>query len=101
MVDTNWRLTEYLGKTTIDAAAAGLQLIEWVTALDQNIACTLANGRIHFQASRPFCTLYPKTDHIACRIHHHGRAHTLHLTRQEDIDHALRHSLWHAYQEAS
>lgn len=100
MNDPNWQLTVYLGKTTIDAAAAGLQLIDWLTTQASDIKWTLANGRIQFRAAHPFCTLHPKAAHLTCRIHQNGRAHTHHLTNTSDLNKELQHHIWQAYQEA-
>lgn len=100
MNDSNWQLTTYLGKTTIDAAAVALQLIDWLTAKAGDVRYTVGNGRIQFHAARPFCTLHPKTAYLTCRIQQNGRSQTHHLTSFHDLNQELRQHIWQAYQEA-
>ncbi len=98
IADFHWQLTEYLGKTTVDAAAAGLQLLDWLAAMDETIVYTVTHGRIHLKSPRPFCTLHPQATHIACRVHDNGRAQTHKLTGLQDINDELHHHIWQAYQ---
>jgi hypothetical protein len=100
VVDVNWQLTEYLGKTTVDAAAAGLQLMDWLAAYDQNMVYSVANGRIYCKSTYLSCTLHPKPTHITCRIHDNGRSYTYTLIGLQDMSHELWRHLRRTYREA-
>lgn len=102
MVDMNWQLTEYLSQTTVDAAAAGLQLLDWITLLDEQVSWTAQNGRIQFRSphqppNRPFCTLQPTTDAVVCILHYPSRSQRHTLTHLSDIQAALHQEIHQAY----
>jgi len=96
--DIELQLNECLGRTTVDAAAAGLHLIDFITGLNQNISWTLSRGRIDFRAERPFCSLYPRSNHIRCRVHDadNGR-NDVKLTRVQDVTGTLQDRILNAY----
>ena len=67
-MDIDLQLDAYLSRTTVDAAAAGLHLLDFITSLSQGVTWSLHRGRIDFAAERPFCTLHPTKSHITCQV---------------------------------
>ena len=100
MVENHWTLTKYLSRTTIDAAAAGLQLMDWIAAIDENISYNLTNGRIQFKAKKPFCTLHPHSDAITCHIHTNGHSQSMQLIHLSDLNETVQQQINQAYRYA-
>ena len=97
-MDIDLELDAYLSRTTIDAAAAGLHLLEFITGLSQGVTWSLHRGRIDFAAKRPFCTLRPAKNHITCQIPNTKTA--VRLTTPYDVDTTLQDQIRQAYQQA-
>ena len=97
-MDIDLQLDAYLSRTTVDAAAAGLHLLDFITGLSQGVTWSLHRGRIDFLAERPFCTLRPAKNHITCQIPDTKTA--VHLTSLYDIDTTLQERIRQAYQQA-
>ena len=98
ILDFNWQLTETFAQTTIDAAAAGFHLFDWLTTLNDDVSWqTQTNGRIQFQAVQPFCTLHPNPEAIACTIHHNGRTQVKTIASMADVNETLQAHLLNAY----
>jgi hypothetical protein len=97
-MDSDLQLDAYLSRTTIDAAAAGLHLLDFITGLSQGITWSLHRGRIDFAAERPFCTLRPAKTHITCQIP--GMGTTVRLTSPYDVDTTLQERIRQAHQHA-
>ena len=97
-MDINLELDAYLSRTTIDAAAAGLHLLDFITGLNQGITWSVQRGRIDFAAERPFCTLRPAKNHISCQVPGMGTA--VRLTSPYDVDSTLQNQIRQAYQHA-
>lgn len=98
MIDFDIQLTEYLGQTTIDAAAAGLHLIDWIVGMDEGIQWTVQNGCIQFETTQPFCTLQPQPNHILCTLHDNGHTRSVSVKTVADITHTLCNQVNAAYQ---
>ncbi|GJM42936.1 MAG: hypothetical protein DHS20C20_32180 [Ardenticatenaceae bacterium] len=97
-MDIDLELDTYLSRTTVDAAAAGLHLLDFITELSQGITWSLHRGKINFVAERPFCTLRPAKNHITCQIPGTGTA--VRLTSPHDVDSTLQNHIRQAYQHA-
>lgn len=97
-MEINLELDTYLSRTTVDAAAAGLELLDFITSLSQGITWTLHRGQIDFAAARPFCTLRPTKTHITCQIPDTKTA--VRLTNLYDVDASLQTRIRQAYQQA-
>ena len=97
-MEIDLQLDAYLSRTTVDAAAAGLQLLDFITSLSQGVTWSLQRGRINFVAKRPFCTLHPAKNHITCRIP--DTKTTVRLTTLYDVDTTLQERIRQAYQLA-
>lgn len=97
-MDIDLELDACLSRTTVDAAAAGLHLLEFITGLSHGITWSLHRGRIDFKAERPFCTLRPAKNHIACHVP--GMKTAVQLTHLYDIDTALQAHIRQAHQQA-
>lgn len=98
MVELDIEVNDYLGQTTVDAAAAGLHLIDLILAFANDVTFSLQNGRIQFQAQHPFCTIQPHPAFIACQVKTNGRSQTTQLASLADINTTLQRQLWEAYQ---
>lgn len=94
-MEIDLQLDAYLSRTTVDAAAAGLHLLDFITGLSQGVTWSLHRGRIDFVAERPFCTLRPTQNHITCRIPDTKTA--VHLTSPYDVDATLQERIKQAY----
>lgn len=101
MVDLDIAINEYLGQTTIDAAAVGLHLLDVILDLAADVTVSLENGRIQFQTTHPFCTIQPHATYICCDVKHNGRSQTIHLATLADYNPDLQRQLWEAYQYSS
>ena len=97
-MDIDLELDACLSRTTIDAAAAGLHLLDFITGLSQGITWSLHRGRIDFAAERPFCTLRPAKNHISCQVP--GMRTAVRLTTPYDVDTTLQNHIRQAYQHA-
>ena len=97
-MDIDLELDAYLSRTTVDAAAAGLHLLDFITSLSQGVTWSLQRGRIDFKAERPFCTLRPAKNYITCQIP--DTKQTVRLTTLYDIDVSLQERIRAAYQHA-
>ncbi len=97
-MEIDLELDAYLSRTTVDAAAAGLQLLDFITGLSQGITWTLHRGQIDFAAARPFCTLRPAKNHITCQLPDTKTA--VRLTNLYDVDASLQARIRQAYQQA-
>ncbi|MCA9897601.1 MAG: hypothetical protein H6654_05665 [Ardenticatenaceae bacterium] len=97
-MDIDLELDACLSRTTIDAAAAGLHLLDFITGLNRGITWSLHRGRIDFAAERPFCTLRPAKNHISCQLP--GLRTAVRLTSLYDIDTSLQNQIRQAYQHA-
>lgn len=97
-MEIDLELDACLSRTTLDAAAAGLHLLDFITGLSQGITWSLHRGRIDFAAERPFCTLRPAKTHITCQIP--GAKTAVRLTSPYDVDIALQTRIRQAYQQA-
>jgi hypothetical protein len=100
MVDMDIEISEYLGRTTVDAAAVGLYLMDVILDLAGDVTVSLANGRIQFQAAHPFCTIQPHATYICCDVKHNGRSQSIQLTSLADYNPTLQQQLWDAYQHS-
>ncbi len=100
MVDFDIEINEYLGQTTVDAAAVGLHLLDVILDLASDVTVSLENGRIHFQTTHPFCTIQPHATHICCNVKNNGRSQTIRLTSLADYNTDLQRQLWEAYQHS-
>ena len=98
MVELDIEVNDYLGQTTVDAAAAGLHLIDIILAFANDVTFTLHNGRIQFQARHPFCTIQPHPAYLACDVKTNGRSQTTQLASLDDVNATLHRQLWEAYQ---
>ena len=97
-MEIDLQLDACLSRTTVDAAAAGLHLLDFITGLSQTVSWSLQRGRIDFMAERPFCTLHPTKNHITCQIPDAETA--VRLTTPYDIDTTLQERIRQAYQHA-
>jgi len=97
-MEIDLQLDAYLSRTTVDAAAAGLQLLDFITSLSQGVTWSLQRGQIDFVAERPFCTLRPAKNHITCQIPDMKTA--VRLTNLYDVDSTLQECIRQAYQRA-
>ena len=100
MVDFDIEINDYLGRTTVDAAAVGLHLMDVILDMAGDVTVSLTNGRIQFQATHPFCTIHPHATHICCDVQNNGRSQTIQLTSLADYNPALQQQLWDAYQHS-
>lgn len=98
MVDLDIKISTTLGQTTLDAAAVGWLLVDFITGLDEQIKLSTRNGRIQFRTKRPFCELQPASDTLICHVHHHGHSRTAHLHTLTDLNPDLQHAIHAAYQ---
>ena len=98
-MDHELQLDACLSRTTVDAAAAGLHLLDFITGLSQGVTWTLRRGRIDFRAKRPFCTLRPNKNHITCQIP--GTETAVRLFTLYDIDTTLQERIRQAHKNAS
>ena len=71
MVDFDLQLAATLGRTTLDAAAAGWMVFDYINSIDQNISFTFSRRGIAVGAPQPFCTIKAQAKYI-----------DLHLTNQ-------------------
>ena len=94
-MEIDLQLDACLSRTTIDAAAAGLHLLDFITELSQGITWSLHRGQINFVAKRPFCTLRPTKTHITCQIPDTKTA--VCLTTPFDVDSSLQERIRQAY----
>ena len=101
MVDFEWQLTEYLGQTSLDAAAAGLHLLDWIVAMDDDIHWKAENGTIQFEASRPFCTLQPEPTFIMCTILSGKQTRRITVANLHDITPQLCNQVNVAFQQST
>lgn len=97
-MDIELQLDACLSRTTVDAAAAGLHLLDFITGLSQGVTWSLHRGRIDFAAERPFCTLRPTKSHITCQVPDAETA--VRLTNPYDVDATLQARIRQAYQQA-
>ena len=97
-MEIDLQLDACLSRTTVDAAAAGLHLLDFITGLSQGVTWSLRRGQIDFLAERPFCTLRPAKTHITCQIP--GTQTAVRLTSPHDVDISLQNRIRHAYQQA-
>lgn len=97
-MEIDLELDTCLSRTTLDAAAAGLHLLDFITSLSQGITWSLHRGQIDFTAARPFCTLRPAKNHITCQIP--GTKTAVRLTNLYDVDATLQARIRQAYQQA-
>ena len=99
-MDNELQLDACLSQTTVDAAAAGLHLLDFITSLSHGVTWSLHHGRIHFSdpsKKRSFCTLRPTKSHITCNIPSLKTA--VRLTTPFDVDAALQAHIQQAYQQ--
>jgi hypothetical protein len=97
-LEIDLQLDACLSRTSIDAAAAGLHLLDFITSLSQSVSWSLQRGRIDFMAERPFCTLRPAKNHITCQIP--DTETVVRLTTPYDVDNTLQERIRQAYQHA-
>jgi hypothetical protein len=97
-MEIDLQLDAYLSRTTVDAAAAGLHLLDFIVGLSQGVTWSLQRGRIDFVAGRPFCTLRPAKTHITCQIP--GTKTAVRLTSPYDVDTTLQERIRQAYHQA-
>lgn len=97
-MDIDLELDACLSRTTVDAAAVGLHLLDFITGLSQGVTWSLHRGRIDFAAKRPFCTLRPAKTHITCQLPDTETA--VRLTNLYDVDASLQARIRQAYQQA-
>ena len=97
-MDMDLQLDACLSRTTVDAAAAGLHLLDFITGLSQSVTWALHRGQIDFAAERPFCTLRPAKKYITCQIPNTKTA--VRLTTPYDVDVTLQNQIRQAYQQA-
>jgi len=94
-MEIDLQLDAYLSRTTVDAAAAGLHLLDFITGLSQGVTWSLHRGRIDFLAERPFCTLRPAKNYITCQIPNTKTA--VRLTSPNDVDNTLQERIRQAH----
>ncbi len=97
-MEIDLQLDACLSRTTVDAAAAGLHLLDFITGLSQGVTWSLHRGQIDFVAERPFCTLRPAKTHLTCQIP--GTKTAVRLTSPHDVDITLQTRIRQAYQQA-
>lgn len=97
-MEIDLQLDAYLSRTTVDAAAAGLHLLDFIVGLSQGVTWSLQRGRISFVAERPFCSLHPTKNHITCQIP--GTKTAVRLTSPYDVDAILQEHIRQAYHQA-